>query len=285
MRVGHDEIVGALEVIEPINAAERPADGPARLECLASTADAGKLGDGLAVRGLDAGFSAQGVHRDHVGLVKGAQHLVAPHVIIACRADERVEHADGADGNREVAHAGCRERLHAHAQHLGIGDEARAPDELDAELRELPLLAIRGRALREDRLAIVEAKRARLIAQARRREARNGNGNVRAQDDEVAVAVKEAKRRLGARRELRGRVVETSGSVEHGGKFDGRRLDGQVAPKLEPGAHGVARRTSPSRLGGQHIAKTAWRLGNHRESFSFNRVSAHYNATRDTLPQ
>ena len=92
--------------------------------------------------GLDAGFSAQGVHRDHVGLVKGAQHLVAPHVIIACRADERVEHADGADGNREVAHAGCRERLHAHAQHLGIGDEARTPDELDAELRELPLLAI-----------------------------------------------------------------------------------------------------------------------------------------------
>ena len=251
--VGGDKLVGALQVVETVLAAKRHDQGAALLERLLAPADARELGDGLGVDGLGAPIGRETVDGHQIRAVKRREDLRRPRGVVACLAHEGVEHADRTDGDGEVLYARGLERLEQQAEHLGVGHGAAPADELDARLHDLTVLTVGGVVLGEDVLGIAQAKRPGVPVESQRGHARDGKRHVGTQDEQVVVAVEEPKRGVG----------QLSAHFEHVEQLDRRRLDGEVPPEFEALVDRLFNGKPPCRLGGQHVAKTAWRLWNH----------------------
>ena len=159
-------------------------------------------------------------------------------------------------GAEDEAPRGDLEGLHdlcEQAHDLDLGGGAVGAHELDAELGELARLAAQRLLLAHDRRIVAEAGGKLLVADVPRDQARNGQREVGAEHEEVAVGVEELERG----------VLDPAAALERGAVLEQGRLDGQVAMVDEAVPHGRADALTGERLLGKNIAEASGGACNH----------------------
>ena len=125
--------------------------------------------------------------------------------------------------------------------------------ELDAELRELTGLAAQRGLLPHDRGAVAKARGQFVLADAAGHEARDGEREVGAQDEQTVIGVEELERG----------VPEGAPALQRRAVLEQWRLHGQIAMGREARANGVRDALARERLFGKDVTKATGRLSTH----------------------
>ena len=198
--------------------------------------------------GSRAASASQPVETDEIAVVSGDEHRLAPLGRRCSSRNERVQHRDRTHGDREIGEAGSTQRLDEHRDPLGVGGRTRLAHQLDAQLGELARLTAERLVLAEHLRRVAETVRAGLPCQTRRGETRDRHGHVRAQREQTAIEVDQAKRRPFERTR---RSLERRKVLDHGS------LHKTVAPRREDVSDTMRYRLSLCGLGWKHISESA----------------------------
>ena len=180
-----------------IGHARRAQQGVELVKHLDAPGEARDGGQGPREGGLHVSRGRQLVEAHVIGDVHEPERLLAE--LLAGRAgfEQRREgqHRTADDG--PCRHVEDLQGLGEQAHDLRLGGDPLPAHELDAELRELARLAGERGLLAHDGSAVAQAQGQLALGDAGGHHARDGEGDVRPHDQDVAVGVKEAERRGG----------------------------------------------------------------------------------------
>ncbi len=206
-------------------------------------------GDG---RGQARGLHAL-VERHEVGGVHVAEDLLAQLLVGHVGLEQGEQRAHRAGHEAHVGNLERAQRLGQQRDDLNLAGHVLAADKLHAELGELARLAAQGALLAHHGGLVAQAGRKVGGAEALGGEARDGQREIRAQHEQAVVEVKE----------LEGRALDAAGTLQHAAVFQQRRLDRDVAVRVEAGPHRVANLLARASLLRQNVPKAPRRADDH----------------------
>jgi hypothetical protein len=183
------------------------------------------------------------------------QDVPAPGPVAAAGVHQRAKDRDRPDPDDVSAQPGRTERAVHERDDLGIGRGAVHADQLDTDLGELAGFAPQGNALAVYVRGVADAERAGDAREARGHDASDRQGHLGAQGQKCAVGVDEPERHALERR--------ARARLERRAVLDGRRVDRQVAPRVEHALHRRDERSTLACLLEERVSEPSWRRRPH----------------------